>query len=152
MDVRYEYISMQSPYYHKCVALRYKAFFSGLPLDIVHDDEEEESEHLVAIYNDEVAGYIRLFFRDNGARISQFVVDDAMRGKYNIAHTLIRMTMDKAKEYKCDYLWGEIRLHMKRAAAAYGFTVSDEPFPSKRTGIPHLLIHMTLESDHSQDV
>lgn len=145
--VKYLYVDQGSPYYKQAVELRYDVFFKPFKTDFtaVYDDLEDTSLHLVAVCDGIVAGYIRLTINGDTGQISQFVVRPDMRGIKNIAMNLFKELIGKAKKEKLKKLCGNIRLHMEHAAKFYGFNVSEETFPSKKTGLPHKRIEMDLE-------
>jgi hypothetical protein len=137
--IEYHFISIDSKYYLDAVDLRYRVFFqpTNSPISGVYDNLEDISYHLVATLNDKVVGYFRLSIDESGGKLSQFVIEPNMRGKGSIAKNLFDMMVEKAKENDVHKLWGEIRLHVAEAAKIYGFIISDEVFPSPKTGIPH---------------
>lgn len=145
--IDYQFISANSKIYNDVVKLRYKVFFepNGTSIDAIFDELEDKSFHLAAVYENHLVGYIRLTIEGETARISQFVVAPDMRGKRKIAKNLINKIIDKAKEEKVAKVYGEIRLHVAKAAEIYGFTVSKEVFPSPKTGIPHRRIERDLK-------
>ena len=145
-QIKFEFILRDSKFYKEVVDLRYRIFFepTGTPISAVFDDIEDRSCHLVAIYENRVVGYIRLTVNGNDAKLSQFLVAPSMKGKGNIALKLFEKAIAKAKEQDIQKVHGEIRLHVVKAAEKYGFNVSEEIFPSKKTGILHRRIEMKL--------
>ena len=144
--VKYEFISSESKYYDEAVDLRHKVFFepSNISREVVFDEFEERSIHLVAIYEDHTVGYFRLTIDNLIGQLSQFVVAADFRGKETVGPLLYKYMLLKAKEQKVKKVVGEIRLRLAKSAEYYGFKVSEEVFPSKRTGIPHRRIEMDL--------
>lgn len=146
-QLKFCYIDKDSDYYKQAVKLRYEVFYkpSGVGLEGVYDTVENESIHLAAIMDDKVVGYLRLTVIGDRAQLSQFVVEESKRGQIAIAKGLVEILIAKAKELSVHEIWGEIRLHVARAAKIYGFEVSDEVFASKKTGIPHRRIKMIIK-------
>lgn len=144
--VEYLYIDKVSPYYRKAVDLRYEVFFKpfNTGYSAIYDELEDISLHLVAVYDGGVVGYIRFTIDRDVGIISQFVVSPDMRGIKGIAVNLFRELINKGRAEKLSRIVGNIRLHMENAARYYGFTVSDETFPSPKTGLPHKKIEMLL--------
>lgn len=146
--VEYLVVSQTDPYYREAVELRYRIFFkpSNASMEAVYDSIENKSYHVVAVRDKKVIGYIRLTNEGNKGRISQFVVDEGERGVALIGKKLIDFVEAKAKEEKLEYLFGEIRLKVTKAAQLYGFTVEDEIIYSKKTGIPHKRIEKDIRT------
>jgi predicted GNAT family N-acyltransferase len=145
--IKFQFILRDSEFYKEAVALRYQIFFqpNGTSISAIFDELEDRSFHLVAICENRVVGYIRLTMNEDGAQLSQFVVAPSMRGKGKIAIKLFEKIIAKAKEEMAQKVYGEIRLHVAKAAEKYGFNVSKQIFPSKKTGILHRRIEMVLK-------
>lgn len=144
--MEYLIVERTDSYYQEAVELRYRIFFepSNVSMDAVYDSIEDESIHVVAVKDKKVVGYIRLTIEGKKGRVSQFVVDESERGLALIGKKLIDFVEEKAKEKKLEYLFGEIRLKVARAAQLYGFTVGDQIIYSKKTGIPHKRIEKDI--------
>lgn len=144
--VEYFFVNQSDAYYKEAVELRYHIFFkpSGVSKDAVYDFIEDESYHMVAVRDQKVIGYVRLTKEGNMGRVSQFVVEERERGTALIGKKLIDIVEKKAKEERLEYLFGEIRLQVAKAAQAYGFTVGNEIIYSKKTGIPHKRIEKDI--------
>jgi N-acyl-L-homoserine lactone synthetase len=145
--IKYLYIDDKSSYYKQVVELRYQVFFKpfNCNFDTIYDEFENKSIHFIAIYDEKVVGYIRLTIENEIGIISQFVVSEEMRGVKSIAIKLFKELLRKAKLENVKKLTGNIRLHMEVVAKYFGFNVSEESFPSKKTGLPHKRIEMILE-------
>ncbi len=142
-------IERESEYYKQAVQLRYRIFFepSNVSIEAVYDDIENDSIHFAAVKGECVIGYIRLTLQGNRGLVSQFVVTESERGTALIGKRLIEMAEKRARDEKMNYLYGEIRLHVAKAAECIGFQVSDEIIYSKKTGIPHKRIEKILKYD-----
>lgn len=140
------FVDINSDYYKQAVKIRYKVFFepNGVSIEVVYDNIENSSSHLVAIKENTVVGYIRLTIENSQARISQFVVSQEFRGGLQIGKMLVDTIIAKAKEEQVSSVFGEVRLHVAKAAKLYGFNVSDEIIYSSKTGIPHKRIEKII--------
>jgi len=145
-EVQYAFIGRDSPVYPATVTLRHEVFYRehGRGFDAVQDSSEADAFHLVAISGGTAAGYVRLSVNGETAVLSQLVIAPEMRGRFGIARQLILRICEKAKELGATQVVGDIRLHVAKAAAAFGFSVSDEVLPSPKTGIPHRHIRKAL--------
>ena len=144
--IEYFMIDTDSEFYNEAVKLRYRVFFesSHSSMDAIYDEIENKSFHIVAVRNNCVLGYIRLTEQGGNGLVSQFVVEENARGTALIGKKLIDMVEQKAREDNLSCLYGEIRLHVEKAAKIYGFEVYDEIVYSKKTGIPHKRIYKSL--------
>ena len=144
--IEYFFITSDSFYYNDIVKLRYEVFYrpSRTGIDAVFDNLEDNSYHLVATLNDRAVGYLRLTVDGDKGQLSQFVVEQSMKGKLGIAKGLFDRMIKKAEENSVHELWGEIRLHVAQVAKRFGFDVSEEIFPSKKTGIPHRMMKKNI--------
>ncbi|WP_368487996.1 GNAT family N-acetyltransferase [Clostridium sp. BJN0013] len=145
-NIKYIFISLNSKYYNEVVDLRYRVFYkpTNTPISAVFDTLEKRSYHLAAVLNDKVVGYMRLTVDDDIGQLSQFVIEENMRGKITVAKNLFELLVKKAKENNVHELWGEIRLPVTNIAKRYGFSVSNEIFPSSKTGILHRRIEKKI--------
>lgn len=146
-EVKYYFIDETSDYYLKAVELRYRIFYAptNTSMDAIYDEFEKDSEHLIAVKDGKLIGYMRLTVKADTAYLTQFVTDESVRGIISIPATLVTMLEKLAREKGASKILGEIRLPVAKAAKKFGFTVSDEIFASKKTGIPHKRIYKELK-------
>ena len=125
-QIEYHFILRNSPYYQPAVSLRHNVFShpSSANMDQLIDNKEGRSTHLVAVFEKEVIGYIRITLDGKTAQLSQFVVASQMQGKAGIARNLYARAMSKAKEMGARKISGEIRLPMAGIASRLGYSVS----------------------------
>ena len=125
-QIEYHFILRNSPYYQPAVSLRHNVFShpSSANMDQLVDNKEGTSTHLVAIFEKEVIGYIRITLDGKTAQLSQFVVAPPMQGKASVARNLYAKAMSKAKEMGARKISGEIRLPMAGIASRLGYNVS----------------------------
>lgn len=145
--IEYDIVNIGSKYYKEAVEMRYRVFFAPSHISRsvgIYDDFENDSIHIVATGEKRVVGYIRLTIDGNKGLVSQFVVDEKLRGTALIGKNLIDFVEKIAREKKVEYLYGEVRLHVAKAAKYYGFQVSDEVVYSKKTGLAHKKIEKKL--------
>lgn len=147
--IEYFVIERESEYYKQAIQMRYRIFFesSNVSIDAVYDDIENDSIHFAAVKGECVVGYIRLTIQGNRGLVSQFVVTESERGTALIGKRLIEIVEKRAREEKMNCIYGEIRLHVAKAAKCIGFKVSDEIIYSKKTGLPHKRIEKILKYD-----
>jgi len=138
-QIEYQFILRNSPYYQMAVTLRHNVFShpSADPTDRLIDNKEGRSTHLVAIYEEEVVGYIRITLDGKTAQLSQFVVAPQMQGKANVAKNLYTKAMVKAKEMGAKKISGEIRLPMTNIASRLGYKVSQPVATSDNSTTQH---------------
>jgi predicted GNAT family acetyltransferase len=134
-QIEYHFILRNSPYYQPAVTLRHNVFShpSSVHMDQLVDNKEGRSTHLVAIFKEEVVGYIRITLDGKTAQLSQFVVAPQMQGKAGIAKNLYAKAISKAKEMGARKISGEIRLPMAGIASRLGYSVS-QPIPASDYG------------------
>lgn len=144
-QISYNFISRNSPYYRPAVTLRHNVFYhpSSVHMDQVLDNKEDRSMHLVAVFKEEVIGYIRITLDGKVAQLSQFVVVPDMQGKANVAKNLYVKAMAKAKDMGANKVAGEIRLPMTNIASRLGYKVT-KPVPSGDDGTTQHLAEKEL--------
>lgn len=137
-QIEYHFILRNSPYYQPAVSLRHNVFShpSSAQMEQLIDNREGRSTHLVAIYEEEVVGYIRITLDGKTAQLSQFVVAPEMQGKASVARNLYVKAMAKAKEMGARKVSGEIRLPMAGIASKLGYKVS-RPVATAENGTTH---------------
>lgn len=137
-EMVFYFIETDSVFYNQVIGLRHKVFFQplGMSKNIIFDNLENSSMHLIALLEDKVIGYVRLTIAGNKGQISQMVVDPLYQGK-GIGGKLILKIIDKAIEFKVKQIFLEARLPALHFYQKFGFIPVGEEFPSKKTGLPH---------------
>lgn len=122
------------------VDLRFEVLMEpfGVERDDNWNDADPHSYHLVALEGSRVIGYARLIRDGVGGQVRQVVVAFDRQGA-GVGSDLMREVCRRAGELGFEYVY----LHARHTAEAFyarlGFvTVSDDPFPYGRTGMPHV--------------
>ncbi|AGK96838.1 GNAT family N-acetyltransferase [Clostridium pasteurianum] len=137
---KYLYINNDSGLYKEVVELRYRIFFKpfNCSMDMVFDNLEGESIHLVCCHNNIVAaGYARLNIIDKTAQISQVVVKEEYRKK-GIGSELIRELTDKSRESGMKKIILNAKIEIVNLYRSLGYETVGQEFPSIKTGLSHI--------------
>ena len=135
---KFMFITTDSKWYNQVIDLRYRVFYKelGLPKNIVYDEKEKESIHLICRNSDRVLGYARLTINQYTAQISQMAVEPAVQ-KQGIGTGLMQRLIKKAEEKDCDKIFLNSRLHVIDFYKRFGFETVGEKFLSSRSELPH---------------
>lgn len=130
--------------YGDALRLRYEVFFEphGLAPEVVMDDLERSSRHFALLEEERLVAYARLtFIAHNEAKISQMVVVPARQGS-GLGSILLAWLIELCERERIDKVVLEARAAKTGFYVRHGFLCSGKPYPSRRTGIPH--VHMEL--------
>ncbi|RAK06520.1 hypothetical protein C8C77_12359 [Halanaerobium saccharolyticum] len=135
---QFEFISSDSKWYSQVVKLRYESFFKPLelPMDIMFDQNEENSIHLVCVNGKRLLGYGRLTISQEISQISQMVVNSSVRGN-GIGTEIMKKIIDKAIQKNSEKIYLNARLNAIDFYRKFDFKTVGEVFPSFKTKIPH---------------
>ena len=137
--------------YRAAVELRHRVFFApaGAGIGKVFDAVEAASLHFAILLEEVLVGYARLTIQDELAQISQMVVEPSFQAR-GIGSALMNGLLQRARQA------GVTAIHLNARTSAiefygrFGFVAVGEPFPSAKTGLPHLRMELskppTLES------
>ncbi|MFT8312986.1 MAG: GNAT family N-acetyltransferase [Clostridium sp.] len=145
VSYKYLYINNDSGLYKEVVEMRYRIFFKpfNCSMDMVFDNLEEESIHLVCCDNNIVAGYARLNIIDKTAQISQVVVKEEYRKK-GIGSELIRELTDKSRESGMKKIILNAKIEIVDLYRSLGYEAVGQEFPSIKTGLSHIKMEKTI--------
>ena len=130
--------------YKQAQKLRYELFFRehGLPWEILNDENERHSTHVVVSHEQNLIAYGRLSKLENREfQISQMVVSPSYQGQGNGTQLLLKLVaMAKSKGAKV------ISLNSRTTAISLyqnqGFQSVGKVFKSSSTGVPHIkMVH-----------
>lgn len=145
--MKYQFIKHNEDdnYYYSAVQLRIEQFFKGHPnpTDLINDQFEKTGTHLICLLNDSVIGTGRLNIENHQGIISQMAIDSQYQNK-GIGKTILEQLINQCKEHNVN----EIVLNARETAInfykKYGFKITSEKFPSKKTGIIHQSMSLLL--------
>lgn len=138
--VRLEWVASQDARMKAACDLRHEVLMApfGVPRDDEWGDGDAASSHLLALDGERVVGYARLIMLDGEAKIRQVAVAFD-RQRSGIGSALIEETCRRAAAQGARRAYLNARLPAVPFYERLGFAVvSDEPFPSGRTGQPHV--------------
>lgn len=136
--MEFKFVALGTREYKQGLLVREELFFKGFPnaSELLNDDNEEESIHLVAIHNKEIIGTGRLTIVDDMAIISQMtVLPNWQREK--VGSKLLRLLLDKAQMLDCTIIELSARITALGFYKKYKFTTKGDVYSSKKTRIPH---------------
>ncbi len=136
----YRWVSHDDPKMRDANDLRWEVLMApfGVARDDDWGDKDPHSYHLVAFEGDRLVGYSRLIDDGGVGQIRQVAVA-LDRQRSGIGSELVRETVRKARELGLDPIFLHARHHAEGFYERLGFvTVSAEPFPYGRTGMPHV--------------
>jgi len=127
--------------------LRHTVLFEpfGIPRLDEWNDTDPASHHLVAFEDDRAIAYARLIVHEDDAPQVRQVAVEARLQRGGVGTALMREVARHAQEM------GFKRIHLYARVSAEAFyhrlgyvTVSDDPFPYGRTGVPHVRMELPL--------
>lgn len=144
--IKYKFIDNSSKYYRQMTELRYKAFYQdlGLGRELISDSLENDSLHLIALSGERVIGCGRLSFDHEGAQITQMAVEESMR-KSGVGSSIMARLLHKAEEMGAERLYLAARVEAEGFYRKFGFCLVGGPFPSQKTGLPHVKMEKQLK-------
>ena len=137
-----------SPHYLDALELRYHVFFKpyGLDYEILLDEDEPFSRHFALIESDKVIAYGRLTPKKNQeAQISQLIVQPNKQGR-GFGRTLLKWIIDQCERDKTDRIFLSSKISKTNFYEHMGFKCRGKPYPSKKTGLLHIDMVLTLTS------
>jgi len=141
------WIEADDPRMAEVNTLRHEVLFApfGVARDDAWGDDGEDRRHLVAMREDEVVGYSCLIVEPHGlGHVRQVCVRADVQGS-GVGRMLMRAVEERAAQLGIALLWLNARVSAEPFYLRLGYaTVSDEPFPSGRTGIPHVRMERPL--------
>ncbi|MBF4510508.1 MAG: GNAT family N-acetyltransferase [Aeromicrobium sp.] len=142
-----EWIASDDPRMSEVHELRHEALFApfGLPRDDRWDDEGADRRHVIAVRGGAVVGYASLLIEpDRTGHVRQVSVRDALRGS-GVGRALMAEVAAEAHRLGLTGVWLNARVTAEGFYQRLGYrTVSDTPFPSGRTGVPHVRMELPL--------
>ena len=145
MEVKF--ITTEQAEYFQACQLRHQVFFAAhdLPFTILFDDQEAISFHVVITnsYN-KVIAYGRLTATpNNNARISQMVVKPDYQ-RQGLGQQILLTLINLAKKRGANLIILEARTSAVRFYQKLGFETVSSEYPSKKTGVIHVNMKLTL--------
>ncbi len=136
--VAYKFITPDTLQYQAGVALRISLFFEGMPdaQELINDDFENKSLHLVAIKEDQIIGTGRLYFATNTAIISQMTVAPDFQHQ-KIGQNILQMLLKECKTHQIEKITLSARVTALDFYAKFGFKAIGDTYPSVKTGVLH---------------
>lgn len=136
----FAWLPHDDPIMSQVVDLRFDVLMApfGVERDDNWNDDDPASHHLVAIEGDRAIGYARLLVEGGTGQIRQVAVAFDRQGT-GVGSQLMSEVCRKADEIGLEVVY----LHARHTAEGFyqrlGFvTVTDDPFPYGRTGMPHV--------------
>lgn len=130
-------------------ALRHEVLFApfGIARDDSWDDEGADRRHLVALAGGRVVGYLSVIVEPGGSgHIRQVSITPTLRGT-GLGRALMVEAEAEARRMGLILLWLNARVTAEGFYHRCGYrTLSTEPFPSGRTGVPHVRMKRPLVS------
>jgi len=126
--------------------LRHRVLFEpfGLPRLDEWNDMDPASHHLVAFAGARAVAYARLIVEDDAAQVRQVAVADECQHS-GVGTALMREVLDRARLMGLGLVYLYARVSAEAFYHRLGFvTLSDDPFPYGRTGVPHVRMEFAL--------
>lgn len=126
--------------------LRHRVLFLpfGIPRLEEWNDLDPASHHLVVFEDVRPVAYARLIAEGDSAQVRQVAVDDE-RQRSGVGTALMREVLDRARLMGLGLVYLYARVSAEAFYHRFGFvTVSDDPFPYGRTGVPHVRMEFPL--------
>lgn len=144
--LRPQWLAGDDPRMAEVSDLRYRVLFLpfGVPPLDEWNDLDPASQHLVVFDDDRPIAYARLVVDGDSAQVRQVAVDDERR-RSGIGTALMRELLDRARFMGLGSVYLYARVSAEPFYHRVGFvTVSDDPFPYGRTGVPHVRMEFPL--------
>jgi len=132
------YITPEHDLYAEAVDLRVSLFFQGIDnaSDLINDQDETNSLHLVYLQNKKVIGTGRLTLKNDTAIISQMAISQHYQNR-GIGRCILLSLIEKSIEFNAK----KIELSARKTAVnfyrKFDFIPLGEFYPSKKTGVIH---------------
>ncbi len=139
------FITQDNPKYQQAIDLRISCFFSGFnnAVNLIHDQDEKEGLHLIALDNNTVVGAGRLNFKQNKAIISQMAILKGHQGK-GIGSEILIQLIEKAISEDSNEIILSARTTALKFYEKHGFKTIGAVYNSSKTGIPHQKMNLRL--------
>lgn len=145
-QVNFNFVTTASTFFQQILDLRYRTFFEPFALkrNIVEDELEESSLHLLASKNGNVLGYLRLTLTEKEAIISQMIVEQSVR-KQGLGKELMTIALEKIKPFGLNKVILDSRLNALKFYEKLGFKSVGEVFSSRKNGLLHMKMEKSLD-------
>ena len=143
--MEYCFIQLSSPYYKEAIELRIELFFKETenPLQLISDNDEDLSEHLICIHNHKVIGTGRLTLKEETGVISQMAIDKEYQNK-GVGKQILGILINECKKKNIKKVTLSARLTAISFYKKFKFEVYGNTYPSKKTGIFHQNMELIL--------
>jgi len=141
-------ITIDEKIYSKVLELRYDLFFKeyGLPRNILFDNYEENSHHIIGENIEILIAYGRLTNLGNHIfRISQMVVNPKYQHK-GYGTEILRSLLSLVKCSGGNRVVLNARIDSMTLYKNQGFVTEGDVFLSQTTGVPHINMYSTLSN------
>ena len=138
--MNFEAVGRNHYLYRRALDLRYELFFKvhDLPFDILIDEIENESEHVVAFNESHLLAYGRLHKQEEGKfQISQMVVSPNNQGQ-GVGSKILVNIMQRAKDQGANVIILNARTTAIWFYKRHGFKSSGSIYSSETTGVAHV--------------
>lgn len=142
----YKFINQTSPYYTEAVDLRIDLFYKDMEnaIDLINDNDESTSLHLVCLNDEKVIGAARLTFKEDIGVISQVVVPRFQQHR-GVGKGLIEMLINECKKQNMHKVILRARQTSIYFYKKFNFEGVGDIYPSKKTGILHQNMELILK-------
>ena len=143
--MEFNFVEINSDYYQQGLKIREQLFFANFvnAQELLNDEYEQESIHLVAKHKERVLGTGRLTIIKNKAIISQMTVLLKFQ-KQNVGKQLLSCLLEKAISLNSTTVELSARLTALDFYKKSGFLPVGEVYASVKTGISHQNMIMNL--------
>lgn len=143
--VELRFVAADDPHIAQADELRHVALFAayGLPREDRFDDTGNGMHRLVALLDERVVGYGCLIERDDEAQIRQMSVSPDLQ-RSGIGTAVVRGLVARAAERGFSRVCLNSRATAETFYQRLGFKTVSAPFPTGRTGQPHVRMEIEL--------
>ncbi|WP_025739561.1 GNAT family N-acetyltransferase [Aquimarina pacifica] len=143
--MKYEFVSYGDVFYRQGVVIRIEQFFKNMDTaeELIKDDVEKSSLHLVCRDENKVLGTGRLTYDETIGIISQMAIDSKFQKK-GIGSQILRHLILECKKNKMDRIQLSARETAINFYKKYKFKTIGKKYPSKKTGIIHQQMELSL--------
>jgi predicted GNAT family N-acyltransferase len=135
-NIAYEYIDYTSEKFKEVIDLRFNILFKpyGKINKYDYDELDNNSFHLVALYNDKIIAYSRMTDLNGKGKITNVVVNPEYIKK-GIGVEMLKIHIKKAKDQNINYLYLNARLDTVNFYKKVGFQCKGDTFLSEKSGL-----------------
>ena len=136
--MEFKFVAVGSVQHKNGLLVREALFFKDYSnaQELLFDDFEENSLHLVAVANNKVIGTGRLTVINDLGIISQMTVLPMFQ-KQNVGKQILNLLINKSISLKCSSVELSARVTALEFYKKYNFIAKGEIYPSKKTGVLH---------------